>query len=139
MFLTATGLAGLCLIFWLLFHWLGIFAKTRAFLALLAAIALGGFTGRALVRLVTWLQHLTGTATGWALGVALPGALFLVLAAILIHDLHPRHGATRRTAYIAFAAGALLLAGVAGIPALAPAAAALRSLPANIASFVNTL
>lgn len=139
MALTATGLAGLCLIFWLLFHWLGIFAKTRAFLALLAAIALGGFIGRALVRVVTWLAQLTGTVTGWALGVALPAALFLVLAALLIHDLHPKNGASRRTAYVAFAAGALLVAGVTGIPALAPVASALKSLPANIAGFVNTL
>jgi hypothetical protein len=139
MFLTATGLAGLCLIFWLLFHWLNIFAKTRAFLALVAAIGIGGFIGIALARLVTWLTHMTGTVTAWALGVALPSALFLVLAAILIHDLHPKHGATRRTAYIAFGVGALLVAGVTGIPALAPAASALQSLPANIAGFVNTL
>lgn len=139
MFLTSTGLAGLCLIFWVLFHWLGIFAKTRAFLALVAAVGLGGFAGRALARVVTWLVHLTGTVTGWALGVALPGALFLVLAAIAVHDLHPKHGATRRTAYVAFGAGALLVAGVTGIPALAPAAAALRSLPASIAGFINTL
>lgn len=139
MFLTAAGVAGLCLIFWLLFHWLGIFAKTRTILALVAAIGLGGFIGRALVRVMTWLAHLTGTVTGWALGVALPSALFLVLAAILLHDLHPRHGAARRTAYIAFGVGALLVAGVTGIPALAPLASALQSLPANAAGFVNTL
>jgi hypothetical protein len=139
MALTATGLAGLALVFWLLFAWLGIFAKTRAFLALVAAIGLGGFAGRALARVVTWLQGLTGTVTGWALGVALPAALFLALAVILIHDLHPKNGAGKRTAYVAFGAGALLVAGVAGIPALAPAAAALRSLPASAAGFINTL
>jgi hypothetical protein len=139
MALTAAGVAGLALVFWLLFHWLNIFAKTRTVLALVAAIGLGGFIGRALVRVVTWLTHLTGTVTGWALGVALPSALFLVLAIILIHDLHPKHGASRRTAYIAFGAGALLVAGVTGIPALAPAASALQSLPANIAGFVSTL
>lgn len=139
MALGVAGVAGLSLVFWLLFHWLNIFAKTRAFLALLAAIGLGGFAGRALVRAVTWLQHLAGTVTGWALGVALPGALFLVLAVILVHDLHPQHGATRRTAYVALGVGALLVAGVTGIPALAPAATALRALPANIATFINTL
>jgi len=139
MALSAAGVAGLCLVFWLLFHWLGIFAKTRTVLALVAAIGLGGFIGRALARVVTWLTHLTGTVTGWTLGVALPSALFLVLAAILIHDMHPKHGASRRTAYIALGVGALLVAGVTGIPALAPLASALKSLPANIAGFVNTL
>jgi hypothetical protein len=139
MALSAAGVAGLCLVFWLLFHWLGIFAKTRAFLALVAAIGIGGFLGRALTRVATWLAQLTGTVTGWALGTAIPAALFLVLAALLIHDLHPKNGATRRTGYIALAVGALLVAGVTGIPALAPAASALRSLPASIAGFVNTL
>lgn len=137
--LSAAGVAGLCLVFWLLFHWLDIFAKTRAFLALVAAIGIGGFLGRALVRVVTWLTQLTGTVTGWALGTAIPAALFLVLAALLIHDLHPKKGATRRTGYVALAVGALLVAGVTGIPALAPLASALKSLPANIAGFVNTL
>jgi hypothetical protein len=139
MAVSVAGFAGLCLIFWVLFAWLGIFAKTRAVLALLAAIGLGGVLGRALVRVVTWLQHLTGTATGWALGVALPGALFLVLAVVFAHDMHPKHGATRRTAYVAFGVGALLVAGVTGIPALAPVASALQSLPASAAGFVNTL
>jgi hypothetical protein len=139
MALSAAGVAGLCLVLWLLFHWLNIFAKTRTVLALIAAIGIGGFLGRALVRVVIWLTHLTGTVTGWALGVALPSALFLVLAVILIHDLHPKKGASRRTAYVALGVGALLVAGVTGIPALAPLASALRSLPANIAGFVNAL
>lgn len=139
MAVTVAGLAGLCLIFWVLFAWLGIFAKTRAVLALLAAIGLGGFLGRVLVRAAAWLQHLTGAVTGWALGVALPAALFLVLAVILAHDLHPRHQAGRRTAYVALGTGTLLVAGVTGIPALAPVASALQSLPANVAGFLNTL
>jgi hypothetical protein len=139
MFLTAASVAGLALVFWILFHWLGIFAKTCAVLALIAAIGIGGFLGRALVRVVTWLTQLTGTVTGWALGVAIPAALFLVLAVLLIHDLHPKKGASHRTAYVALGVGALLVAGVTGIPAFAPLASALRALPANIASFVNTL
>lgn len=139
MALTAAEVSGLCLIFWIVFRWLGIFAKTRAVLALVAAIGIGGFLGRALARVVTWLSHLTGTVTGWALGVAIPAALFLVLAVILIHDLHPKKGASARTDYVALAVGALLVAGVTGIPALAPLASALQALPANIASFLNTL
>ena len=139
MALTAAGVSALCLVFWLLFHWLGIFAKTRAVLALVAAIGIGGFLGAVLGRVVTWLTHLTGTVTAWALGVALPAALFLALATILIYDLHPKNGASRRTGYVALAVGAFLVAGVTGIPALAPLASALRSLPANIANGINTL
>ncbi len=139
MALTAAGVSGLCLIIWLVLHLLGIFAKTRAFLALVGVIGLGGFIGHLLALLITWLTRLTGTVTGWALGVALPSALFVVLVIFLIHDLHPKKGASNRTAYVAMGVGALLVAGVTGIPALAPLASALKSLPANIAGFVNTL
>jgi hypothetical protein len=139
MALSAAGVSGLCLIIWLVLHLLGIFAKIRAFLALVGVIGLGGFIGHLLALLVTWLTRLTGTVTGWALGVALPSALFVVLVIFLVHDLHPKKGASNRTAYVAMGVGALLVAGVTGIPALAPLASALRSLPANIAGFVNTL
>jgi hypothetical protein len=136
---TAAELSGLCLLLFGLFYWLGIFAKFRVFLAVAAVIGLGGFLGRALVVVAGWLQHVTGTITGWLLGVSIPAALFAGLAVVLIHDLHPRHGATRRTSWIAMAVAALLVAGVAGIPALAPLAGALRSLLAAVAGFFNTL
>jgi hypothetical protein len=139
MVLTPAGLSALCLILWGLFHWLGIFAKIRTVLALLAAIGIAGFLGRALVVVATWLEHATGAVTGWALGVAVPGALFIVLAVILIHDLHPANGASRRTSYIAFAVGVLLVAGVEGIPALAPVAGFLRSILTVITGFINSL
>lgn len=137
--LTAAGLSALCLILWGLFHWLGIFAKIRTILAILAAIGIAGFLGRALVVVAGWLQHVVGAITGWALGVSVPGALFIVLAIILIHDMHPKNGASRRTSYIAFAVGVLLIAGVEGIPALAPVAAFLRSILTTITGFINSL
>ena len=139
MTLTTAELGALLLIVWGLLHWLGIFTKTRVVLALFAAISIGGFLGRALVVVAGWLQHAVGTITGWLLGAAVPAALFVVLAVIMVHDLHPSHGASRRTSYIAFAVGVLLVAGVAGIPALAPVAGFLRSLLTTATGFVNSL
>jgi hypothetical protein len=137
--MTVSELAVIFLVLFLLLHWLGIFATTRAILAILAVTAIGGFLGRMLVDVATWLQHATGAITGWALGVSVPAVLFIVLAVILIHDLHPRNGATRRTGWVALATGVLLVAGVAGIPALAPVAGFLRSLLSDIAGFINSL
>lgn len=140
MAVTTAGVAGLALILWGILHWLGIFAKTRAVLALIAAIGLGGLIGHVLARGAEWLARLTGTVTGWLLGAALPAALFIVLVIILVYDMHPRGGgAGRRTSYVAFGVGALLVAGVTGIPALAPVASALQSLPGTAAGFLNTL
>jgi hypothetical protein len=136
MSLTPAEVCAVALIMFGLFLWLGIFMKLRAVLALLAAVGLGGWLGRALVTVAGWLQWAVGSITGWLPGAALPAALFVALAVILTHDLHPRskRGASRRTGWVALAVGALLVAGVEGMPALAPLAAMLRSLPAAIAS-----
>lgn len=130
---TATDLCALALILWGLFHWLAIFAKTRAILALLAVVGIGGFLGRFLTGFATWLERLTGTITGWALGVSIPAALFVVLAILLVHDLWPGgRGASGRTSWVALAVGVLLVAGVEGFPALAPVASWLRAIPSDI-------
>lgn len=140
MALTVTEAGILCLVLFVLFHWLGILAKTRAVLALLAAVAIGGgFIGRLIHDLGAWAQRATGAVTAWAFGTALSAVLFVVLAVILVHDLHPRKGASNRTAYVALGVGVLLAAGVAQIPALAPVAGGLRGLLASLTSFVNTL
>ena len=141
MSLTIAELGVVFLVLFGLFHWLGIFAKLRAVLALLGVVAvgLGGFLGHLLLNVGRWAEQAVGTVTAWAFGTALAAALFIALAVILIHDLHPSKGATRRTGWIAIAVGTLLVAGVAGIPALAPAAGALRSLLSTITGFINTL
>jgi len=138
---TPAELCAVALVLFGLFHWLGIFVKFRAFLALLAAIGIGGWLGHALVTVGAWLQDAIGSATGWLLGVPVPAALFIVLAVILVHDLHPKSktGASARTSWVAIAVGTLLVAGVEGIPALAPVAAALRSLPSVVTGWINTL
>jgi hypothetical protein len=139
MFLTVSELCVLFLLFWGLFHWLGIFAKIRVLLALLAVLGIGGFLGHALVDIAGWLQHATGAITGWLFGTAVPGALFLILAALLIHDMHPKNGASRRTSYLALAVGMFLVAGVAGIPALSPLAGFLRSILSTLTGWLNSL
>jgi hypothetical protein len=136
-FITVSELCVLFLLFWGLFHWLGIFAKLRVVLAFLAVLGLGGFLGRALVWVVTLLQSAAGAVTGWLFGTAVPAALFLVLAALLIHDV--RNGASRRTSYLALAVGTFLVAGVAGIPALSPLAGFLRSVLSGLAGWLNSL
>jgi hypothetical protein len=137
-FITVSELCVLFLLFWGLFHWLGIFAKLRVVLAFLAVLGLGGFLGRALVVVAGLLQSAAGAVTGWLLGTAVPAALFLVLAALLIHDM--RKGKTsRRTSYLALAVGTFLVAGVAGIPALSPLAGFLRSVLTTVTGWLNSL
>lgn len=123
------------------FHWLGILAKTRAVLALLGAVALGltGTIGRIAGDIAGWAQHAVGSVTSWAFGVSLSAVLFIVLAVLLIHDLHPKKGASGRTGFVALAVGILLVAGVSQIPALAPFTDWVRSLLSGITGFVNSL
>ena len=62
-------------------------------------------------------------------GVLLEGleVVFIVLAVILVHDLHPKHGATKRTGWIAIAVAAILIAGVSGIAAAGGIASTVRT------------
>jgi hypothetical protein len=140
-FLTVAEAGLLCLVLFGLFHWLGIFVKTRAILALLGAVSvgLGGFIGRLLGDLGGWVQHVTGIITAWAFGVSLSAIAFIVLAVLLIHDLHPRNSASARTGWAALATGIILAAGVSQIPALDPLANGLRSLLSDITGFINSL
>lgn len=141
MILTVAEAGLLCLVLFGLFHWLAIFAKTRAILALLGAVSvgLGGFVGRLLGALGGWVQRVTGVITAWAFGVSLSAVAFIVLAVILVHDLHPRNGATARTGWAALAVGIILAAGVSQIPALDPLANGLRSLLSDVTGFINSL
>jgi hypothetical protein len=139
--LTPSELGVLCLVLFGLFYWLGIFAKLRAVLALIGVIGIadGGFLGRLIADTGSALQRAVGAVTAWAFGASLAAAVFIVLVVIFIHDLHPKHGASKRTGWVALLLGAVLVVGVAQIPALAPVTAALRSIPSSIVSFINTL
>lgn len=55
--------------------------------------------------LTGWLNGAVGTVSTWAVGVAFPGLLAIILAAITIHDLHPKTGTPSRRTF--WAAGLL--------------------------------
>lgn len=99
-----------------LFFWLGIFATVRALLAFAGVILIAeaGFVGHALNSVATWASHLAGSVTGWAFGINMAIVLTLGAAVIFIHDLHPKHGAQKRTGWAGVILAALLVGGVSG-------------------------
>jgi hypothetical protein len=130
--LSLAAIGVLCLALFGVFHWLSIAATIRSVLAFVGVCLLGavGWVGHALADVVTWGSHLGGTVTGWAFGTAVPAVVFIVLAVILIHDWHPKHGASKRTGWIALAVAAILVAGVSGIRAA-------NSIPSGVRSGVT--
>lgn len=142
MHLTVPELGALMLVLFGLFHWLGIFAGTRAVLAFLGVVAIGsgGFAGRLLTDIGTWLAHAGGSVTQWAFGAALVGIPFLIAAVIFLHDLYPKGGkASKRTGWIGILLGASLASGAALFPALAPVTGAIQSLLSGIVTFLSSL
>lgn len=117
---TTGGVGAACLVLFTLFHWLSIFAKGRAVLAFLGVLLIGstGVVSGLMHSAAAWTASLLDNATAWAFGFAVPGLLALVLGAVLIHDLHPKHTAGKRTGWIAIALAAVIATGVSGITAL---------------------
>jgi hypothetical protein len=130
--LSLAGIGVLCLALFAVMHWLTIFANIRAVIAFIGVCCIGavGFVGRLLADVATWAAHIGGSATGWGFGVAVPAVVFIVLA------LHPRHGATKRTGWIAIAVAALLIAGVAGIKSAESIPSAVRTGVTNARTIV---
>jgi hypothetical protein len=118
--LTVPEVGVLFLLLFAVFHFLHIFTAIRAVLVFLGVVIVGsaGFIGRILGDIGTWAQHVFGSITGWAIGISLAGGLFIILAIIFAHDLHPKKTAQPRTGWIGLALGVLVVVGVAGIPAL---------------------
>jgi hypothetical protein len=118
--LTVSEVGVLFLLLFAVFHFLKIFATLRAVLVFLGVVVTGsaGWLGRVLGDIGTWAQHAFGSITGWAVGISLAAGLFIILAVVFIHDLHPRNSAGKRTGWIGVALGVLVVVGVAGIPAL---------------------
>jgi hypothetical protein len=139
--LTVAELGVLLLALFALFHYLRILAKTRAIMVFLGAVAVGltGTVGRIADGIAGWAQDAAGSLGHWAFGISASFVPFVVLAVILLHDLHPKKTASGRTGWVALAAGIMLVAGVSQIPALAPAVGAIRSLLAQLTGFVNNL
>lgn len=138
MSLTVSEVGALLLIAFLLFHWLRIFATATAILGLVAVVLTGtsGWLGRVLADVTGWVEHLTSTVTANLIGVSFTGALFIGLAIVYVHDLHPRHQAGQRTAFIGVALGALIVAGVTGIPALSGLHSAISSAAGSVVSIL---
>lgn len=120
------------LVLFAVFHYLGIFTTLRAILAFAGVCCLGliGWFGHLLADIVTWGTHLGGTVTATAFGVGVPAILFIVLAVIFIHDLHPKNSASKRTGWIGILVAALLVGGVAGFSTL-------NSIPSTVRSVVS--
>lgn len=140
MHLTVPELGVLFLLLFGVLHFLGKFAKTRAVLVFLGIVVVGttGFLGRILGDIGKWAQNAFGSITNWALGVPLAAGLFIVLAIVLVHDLHPKNGAGKRTGWIAISCGILVAVGVAGIPALAGLRDGITSLLGNAVTAINS-
>ena len=142
MHLTVPELGALFLVLAGVFYWLGIFATTRAILAFLGTVAIGtgGFVGRILADVGTWLASAGGALTQWAFGAALVGVPFLIAAVIFIHDLHPKGGkASKRTMWIGMLLGASLAAGAALFPVLGQVTGAIQSLLGGLITFLGSL
>jgi hypothetical protein len=112
-----------------LFYWLNILPTVRAIFAFLGTIliATDGFVGHALTAIATWLAHLGGTVTGIAFGVAVPSIAAIIFGVIFIHDLMPKHGASKRTGWAGIVLAALIVTGATGIAALNNVGSAVHS------------
>jgi hypothetical protein len=139
--LTVPELGVLFLLLFGVLYWLGTWAKARAVLAFLGVVIVGtsGFIGRILADIGTWAQNTFGSVTGWALGTGFAAGLFILLAIVLAHHLHPKGKAKKSTGWIALALGVLVAVGVAGIPALAGLRGAILSLTGNAVSALNSI
>jgi hypothetical protein len=138
--LTVSELGGIFLLLFGVFHFLHIFIKTRSVLVILGIVTVGsaGFVGRMLTDTGSWAQHAFSSVLGWAIGVPVAAGLFIVLVILLVHALFPKNGAPKHTGWIALAVGVLIVAGVAGIPALGGLRGGIDSVMSSIVSTVNS-
>jgi hypothetical protein len=133
--LTTAEFGLLCLVLFGLFYWLGIFTAIRAVLAFVGVILIGtaGWIGTFMTSVAAWSERLTGSLTSWAFGVSITWILVLITLVVFLHDLHPKHSASKRTGWAGIALGFLLLTGVAaGLPLLG-------HIPADVQNGVNNV
>jgi hypothetical protein len=118
----------------LIMYLLRIRARERAIMAGVGVCLLsGGMVTKILVGLATWVAHLTSALIGRLFGVGVPGALALIIGAVLLHDLHPRGGgASKRTFWLAIAFAACLIAGVGAF-------AQMNAIPADLRGGLSNL
>lgn len=98
-------------------YFLRFLPTVTAVLGFIGVVLLGttGWIGGLLTGITNWVVGLVGHAVGTAAGIG----IFVILAIVFGHDLHKDHQTKQRTAWAGIALGALVVAGVTGIPALA--------------------
>lgn len=131
--LSLSAIGVLMLVLFGVFYWLNIFTTARALLAFAGVCVLGlgaGWFGHTLTTVVTWITTLGGTVTGTLFGVSVVSAAFVVLAVVFVHDLMPKHGASKRTGWVGILVAAMLVAGVSGFSQL-------NSIPSTVRGVVS--
>ncbi|MGO9077520.1 MAG: hypothetical protein ACLQDY_00530 [Streptosporangiaceae bacterium] len=118
--LSLAVIGALCLVAFGVFWFLKIFATVRAILGFVGIILIGtaGFVGHAMTTVGTWVAHLGATVTTWLFGFPVLPAVSLVLVAIFIYDLMPKHTAGKRTGLVGLVLAGMIVAQATGIPAL---------------------
>jgi hypothetical protein len=111
-----TAAAGIALAAATVLLWKNRLPRIASLLMLVAGAGItDGIIGRYMHNGVDWGSHLVGQLTSRAIGVAVPAVLAVVLAMVFVHDMWPKHRATRITAAVAFVLPVL----IAGLPGLA--------------------
>lgn len=131
--LSLSAIGVVMLVLFGVFYFLGIFTTIRALLAFAGVCVLGlgaGWFGHTLSTVVTWATTLGGTVTGTVFGISVTSAVFIIAAVVFVHDLLPKHGASKRTGWIGILVAAMLVAGVSGF-------AQLNSIPSTVRGVVS--
>jgi hypothetical protein len=113
------AIGGICLVVGFLLFWLGKLPKIQVILGFVGTcIVTGGLFGHAVNRVMVFLSNATDGVANKVLGVGIPGLLVIVLGIIVIHDMHPKNKASRRTFFAGLALAACLVAGVSSFSTL---------------------
>jgi hypothetical protein len=118
--LSLAAIGVLCLVAFAVFYYLNFAATIRAILGFVGVILIGsaGFIGHAMTAIGTWVSHIGATLTGWLFGIPVLPAATLVVLAIFVYDLWPKHAVKKRTGWAGLILAGMIVAGATGIPAL---------------------
>jgi hypothetical protein len=115
-------------------YWLNIFATVRAVLAFVGTILVGtgGHLLHWLALVTAWVMSLGGTLTAWAFGIRVMEAVTVVVVAVFIYDLWPKHAAGKRTGWAGIFLALMMLGGATGF-------AFLNGIPAAVSSGIASV
>jgi hypothetical protein len=133
--MTITEWGGVALVVAFVLYWLGKMPRTQVILAFIGTCVItNGLFGSILTRGALWLDRATNAVTGKLFGVAIPGLLVIVLGVIFVHDLMPKHSASRRTFWVGVALAACLVAGLSNFATLNNVPATVRTGVSNVST-----